>query len=89
MPKELQKLGLASEQRTDTNPGLPKVVTFQDPKGTTIELFREWSYVGNGQQVLGVGALKPLVVMREPVTTMSAALGGMKAWVPGPGPVSR
>ena len=26
--------------------------------------------------VVGVGALKPLVVMRDPVTTMSAALGG-------------
>jgi len=33
-------------------------LSFQDPKGTEIELFREWSYLGNHEQVVGVGALK-------------------------------
>jgi catechol 2,3-dioxygenase-like lactoylglutathione lyase family enzyme len=59
VPRELQKLGLPSEQRSDPSPGLPKVVTFQDPKGTTIELFRDWRAVGNrGGPITGVGSLK-------------------------------
>ena len=45
--RELQKHGVASEERNDAIPGLPKVLSFQDPKGTRIELFREWSAVGN------------------------------------------
>ena len=56
--RALQKHGVAAEERNDSVPGLPKVLSFQDPKGTTIELFREWSTVGNHQQVVGVGALK-------------------------------
>ena len=56
--RELQKHGVASEERNDAIPGLPKVLSFQDPKGTRIELFREWSAVGNEQQFTGVGALK-------------------------------
>jgi catechol 2,3-dioxygenase-like lactoylglutathione lyase family enzyme len=56
--RELQKHGVAAEERNDSVPGLPKVLSFADPKGTQIELFREWSYVGNHEQVGGVGALK-------------------------------
>ena len=56
--RELQQHGVASEERNDPVPGLPKVLSFQDPKGTSIELFRDWSYVGNEQQVVGVGVLK-------------------------------
>ena len=58
MKRELQKHGVAAEERNDSIPGLPKVLSFLDPKGTTIELFREWSVVGNGEQVIGAGALK-------------------------------
>jgi catechol 2,3-dioxygenase-like lactoylglutathione lyase family enzyme len=58
MRRELQKHGVAAEERNDSVPGLPKVLSFQDPKGTTIELFREWSVIGDGKQVVGVGALK-------------------------------
>ena len=58
MKRELQKHGVAAEERNDQVPGLPKVLSFADPKGTTIELFREWSSVGNGQQVIGAAALK-------------------------------
>jgi len=58
MQKELSQHGVKSELRNDSIPGLPKVLTFQDPKGTTIELFNEWSYLGNHQQVVGVGPLK-------------------------------
>jgi catechol 2,3-dioxygenase-like lactoylglutathione lyase family enzyme len=56
--RELQTHGVASEERNDSVPGLPKVLSFQDPKGTSIELFREWSYVGNEQQVVGAGVFK-------------------------------
>ena len=56
--RELQKHCVAAEERNDSVPGLPKVLSFKDPKGTTIELFREWSTIGNHQQVVGVGALK-------------------------------
>ena len=58
LKRELQKHGVAAEERNDSIPGLPKVLSFKDPKGTVIELFREWSYVGNHEQVVGVGALK-------------------------------
>src|SRR4029078_11592056 len=53
----LQQYGVAADERNDSVPGLPKVLSFQDPKGTTIELFREWSTIGNHQQVVGAGAL--------------------------------
>lgn len=56
--RELQTHGIAAEERNDSVPGLPKVLSFNDPKGTAIELFREWDYVGNHEQVVGVGALK-------------------------------
>jgi catechol 2,3-dioxygenase-like lactoylglutathione lyase family enzyme len=56
--RELQQHGVASEERNDPVPGLSKVLSFQDPKGTGIELFRDWSYVGNEQQVVGAGVFK-------------------------------
>jgi len=56
--RDLQAHGIAAEERNDSVPGLPKVLSFQDPKGTTIELFREWTTIGNREQVIGVGALK-------------------------------
>ena len=43
LKKALQQHGVAAEERNDSVPGLPKVLSFQDPKGTEIELFREWS----------------------------------------------
>jgi catechol 2,3-dioxygenase-like lactoylglutathione lyase family enzyme len=58
LQKSLQQHGIASDVRSDSVPDMPQVLSFQDPKGTTIELFREWSTIGNGQQVVGVGALK-------------------------------
>jgi catechol 2,3-dioxygenase-like lactoylglutathione lyase family enzyme len=56
--RKLQQHGVASEERNDSVPGLSKVLSFQDPKGTSIELFRDWSYVGNEQQVVGAGVFK-------------------------------
>src|SRR5262245_35660359 len=56
--RELQGHGINAEEKSDSVPGLTQVLAFDDPKGTTIELFRDWTTVGNGQQVVGVGALK-------------------------------
>ena len=39
-------------------PGIGKVLKFKDPKGTTIELFSEWNYLGKHHQVIGVGPFK-------------------------------
>lgn len=56
--RNLERHGIASEERRDSVPGLPRVLAFQDPKGTTIELFNEWSFLGNREPVAGVGPLK-------------------------------
>src|SRR3954470_14729910 len=56
--RELQKHGVAAEERNDSIPGLPKVLSLQDPKGTRIDLFREWSVIGNHEPVVGAGVLK-------------------------------
>ena len=58
LQKNLSGHGVKSELRSDSVPGQPRVLTFQDPKGTTIELFNQWSYLGNQEQVVGVGPLK-------------------------------
>ena len=56
--RELAGHGISAEEKSDATPGLSQVLSFTDPKGTTIELFRDWSTVGNGQQVVGAGAFK-------------------------------
>jgi catechol 2,3-dioxygenase-like lactoylglutathione lyase family enzyme len=54
----LSRDGVASELRSDSVPGLREVLAFCDNKGTTIELFKEWSFLGAHPQVAGVGPLK-------------------------------
>jgi catechol 2,3-dioxygenase-like lactoylglutathione lyase family enzyme len=58
LKRELQTHGVGAEERSDRVPGLSQTLAFTDPKGTEIELFSEWSPVGNEQQGAGVGALK-------------------------------
>jgi len=58
MSRQLRAEGIASELSNDSIPGIGKVLKFKDPKGTTIELFSEWSYLGVHHQVIGVGPLK-------------------------------
>ena len=67
--RELEKEGIQSELRNDSVPGIGKVLSFLDNKGTTIELFSEWSYLGRHEQVLGAGPLKlghVAFVVRDP-----------------------
>ena len=58
LARELAKDGVRSELRNDSIPGIGQVLSFQDDKGTTIELFKEWSYLGKHEQVAGIGPLK-------------------------------
>jgi catechol 2,3-dioxygenase-like lactoylglutathione lyase family enzyme len=58
MAKRLLADGVQSEVRSDAVPGIGNVLAFDDPKGTTIELFNEWQYLGSHHQVLGAGPLK-------------------------------
>ena len=56
--KLLSNEGIQSEERREAAPGVPRLLSFQDPNGTIIQLFIECNYVGDGQQVPGVGPLK-------------------------------
>jgi catechol 2,3-dioxygenase-like lactoylglutathione lyase family enzyme len=58
MAKKLSTDGIKSELRSDPVPGIGKVLAFNDPKGTTIELFQEWKYLGAHHQCFGAGPLK-------------------------------
>jgi catechol 2,3-dioxygenase-like lactoylglutathione lyase family enzyme len=72
LARELDKDGIKSELRNDSVPGISKVLSFLDNKGTRIELFAEWSYLGKHEQVLGAGPLKlghVAFVVRDPQAT--------------------
>ena len=58
LARDLEKDGIKSELRNDSIPGIGPVLTFDDNKGTTIALFKEWSYLGKHLAHHGVGALK-------------------------------
>jgi catechol 2,3-dioxygenase-like lactoylglutathione lyase family enzyme len=58
MAQELRKHGIASELRNDATPGVGPLLSFQDNKGTTISLFKEWNYLGKHLPHHGVGPLK-------------------------------
>jgi catechol 2,3-dioxygenase-like lactoylglutathione lyase family enzyme len=56
--RKLATDGVRSEVRNDSIPGIGQVLSFADCKGTTIELFKQWSYLGKHEQVSGIGPLK-------------------------------
>jgi catechol 2,3-dioxygenase-like lactoylglutathione lyase family enzyme len=57
--RRLSAAGLKGEVRSDVKPGVGKVLTFNDPKGTAVELFSEWSFIGSQAPAAGaVTALK-------------------------------
>jgi catechol 2,3-dioxygenase-like lactoylglutathione lyase family enzyme len=58
LARELSKDGVRSELRNDSIPGMGQVLSFKDDKGTTIDLFKDWSYLGKHAQVAGIGPLK-------------------------------
>jgi catechol 2,3-dioxygenase-like lactoylglutathione lyase family enzyme len=58
LAKNLAADGIKSELRNDSIPGMGKVLSFKDNKGTAIDLFTEWKYLGSHHQVHGIGPLK-------------------------------
>lgn len=58
MSRQLDAEGIQNELSNDSLPGVGQVLRFKDPKGTTIEVFKEWNYLGHHHQVIGVGPLK-------------------------------
>ena len=47
--KGLEAEGVRCESRNDTAPGIPKTVTFEDPKGTKIDVFAEQTPIAKNQ----------------------------------------
>src|SRR5690349_5525 len=45
LARALDQDGIKSELRSDDLPGTPKLLVFEDNKGTTIEVFSEWDYL--------------------------------------------
>lgn len=54
----LEAEGVRCEARNDTSPGIPQVMTFEDPKGTVIEVFAKSTPIAKNQSVPGIGPLK-------------------------------
>src|SRR4029453_1128384 len=57
LAKNLSADGITSELRNDSIPGMGQVLTFKDNKGTAIDLFKQWSYLGSHHQVDDIGSL--------------------------------
>jgi catechol 2,3-dioxygenase-like lactoylglutathione lyase family enzyme len=58
MAKRLSAEGIKNDIKSDATPGTPKVISFTDPKGTTIELFTEFKTLGREQNPGGIGPYK-------------------------------
>lgn len=58
MAKRLTAEGIKSDIKSDDIPGTSRLLSFTDNKGTTIELFKDWSFLGRDMPVYGVGPLK-------------------------------
>jgi catechol 2,3-dioxygenase-like lactoylglutathione lyase family enzyme len=56
--KALSKHGIRSERSNDPAPGIANVLTFEDPKGTKIELFTTWNSLATGEQAKGIAVVK-------------------------------
>lgn len=56
--KGVEAEGVRCEVRNDSSPGIPKMVTFVDPKGTICEVFAEQTPATKKQPVAGIGPMK-------------------------------
>jgi catechol 2,3-dioxygenase-like lactoylglutathione lyase family enzyme len=56
--KELEAAGVSHALNNDTAPGLPRALVFEDNKGTRVQLFNEWKFLGDHHATHGVGPLK-------------------------------
>jgi catechol-2,3-dioxygenase len=58
MSRFLTAQGIKNEERSDDIPGMPKLLAFEDIKGTTIELLSEWRHLTPSQSTAGVSPFK-------------------------------
>src|SRR5262249_24413617 len=58
MSRFLTAQGIKNEERNDDIPGMPKLLAFEDIKGTTIELLSEWRHLTPSQSTAGVSPFK-------------------------------
>lgn len=56
--KQLESEGLVCSELQGACPGISRMISFSDPKGTVIELFSEWSYLENRDVTSGIGPMK-------------------------------
>ena len=50
--------GVRCQTRNDPTPGIPRMLAFEDPKGTVCEVFAAQTPIGKNQQVPGIGPIK-------------------------------
>ena len=58
LQKSLASLDIKSEVRSDTAPGIPKTLVFDDPDGLQIELFSRWDFCKPVEPVRGLAVAK-------------------------------
>jgi catechol 2,3-dioxygenase-like lactoylglutathione lyase family enzyme len=58
LASRLKKEGIKSEKRTDITPGIGEAITFKDPKGTTLEVFSDFSFTPEDATFNGIMPLK-------------------------------
>jgi catechol 2,3-dioxygenase-like lactoylglutathione lyase family enzyme len=56
--KGVEAEGLSCQSRNDAAPGVPRMVSFEDPKKTVIEVFAEQTTIAKPQPVAGIGPIK-------------------------------
>jgi catechol 2,3-dioxygenase-like lactoylglutathione lyase family enzyme len=54
----LEAEGVRCEPRNDACPGIPRMMSFEDPKGTVIEVFAAQTPIARNPPVAGIGPLK-------------------------------
>jgi catechol 2,3-dioxygenase-like lactoylglutathione lyase family enzyme len=54
----LEAEGVRCQPRNDAVPGVPKMLAFEDPKGTVLEVFAEQTPIAGNRPVAGIGPLK-------------------------------
>jgi catechol 2,3-dioxygenase-like lactoylglutathione lyase family enzyme len=58
LQKSLATLHVTSEIRSDTAPGIPKTLVFNDPDGIQIELFSRWNFCKPVEPIRGLAVAK-------------------------------
>jgi catechol 2,3-dioxygenase-like lactoylglutathione lyase family enzyme len=58
LQKSLASLNIKSEVRSDTAPGIPKTLVFNDPDGLQIELFSRWYFCKPVEPIRGLAVAK-------------------------------